>query len=555
MKHFFLKCILIALCPIVFLTSFAQRIDFTPLNIYSSSAGRIELAGKLGERIMTIQYSKVSDTVNFVWYDPNLTTIEKKTIIQPELNQAIHVGYFINGDTCFLVTQNKVGSTIRIGILGLDKFGQVCQTYKVLEEFKTEEKNPGAFTFQYFKQENAVLLSKWKLIPGTRKSGTLRIINSFGELASKQQIQTGYIDEGIDLDLFLYKNEAYAAMQLTSSEFYSGPKTILYKSSAGANYDPITIQHPDFLLGNLKFSVSPVTGELYLGGLSINKKSKRNGGIALLKINRVKSTDQFQTKLLDRSLFHSLYPRKKDIKKIFEDGIVLEKFEFSANGGIIAYVHKTVYRYEDLKNGKEYFPEYRTVNAGSPGDNLTASQNFDRMRNDMKNTPFGNSSVSSNSTDTNSSGIFSVVRLQPIDFGGVYEPPTASQTTGTVDYFKNYKSLVCTNDLLTMEESVGVMKSKEFSRSKQSMRSMSLTIVNSLNDYEFVSLQYPFSREHIIFQGRMSSISNLSSMALFPKKFLPFYGEGVVIYAGYRKLATLYLNRETGDVGIAMLSW
>lgn len=503
---------------------------------------------------MTIEYSNVTDTVSFILHDPNTGAIEKKSIVQPEINEASQVGYFVKGDTCFLVTQNIEGSTIRIGIFGIDKFGQVFRTYKVLDEFNTEEKNPTPFSFQFFQQENTVLLSKWKLIPGTRKLGTLRIINSKGELASKQQIQTGYLDERVNLDLYLYKGEAYAAMQLMSSEFSAIPKTIIYKSSVGVAIDPINIEQADFFLGNLKFSINPLTNDLYLGALSFNNKTRKCGGLALLKINGLRPTDQFQKKLFDGSLYQTIYPRKKDPKKLLEDEILLEKFEFTSSGKMIAYVNKMFYRMEDIGKGIAYFPEYRRVNAEYVGNKLTPSQNFDRMRYDFQNTPYGTLSASPNST-LNRTGS-NLAAVQPIDFSGTYSPPTVSQGTETGATYASNESGVFTNDLLTVEEmETGGLKTKEFSRSKLPMRSLPVTIVNSLSDTEFVSFQYPEGREHIIFQGRMTGGTNLSIMACFSEKYYPFFGQSVLIYAGFRKLATLYLNKETAEVGIAFLSW
>ena len=546
--------ILLIFCQIIAFAGFAQRIDFTPLNIFSRDEGRIELAGRFGGTFLTVQYSNGSDTVNIILYDPTLNTIDKKSIIQPELNRAIQVGYIINGDSCFLVTQTISSSIIKIGVVGIDKLGQVFQPYKILDEFNTEEKKPVPFSFQYFQYENAVLLSKWKLVPGTRKLGALRIINSKGEIVSKQQILTGYLDEKENLDLFLYKGEAYAAMQMMSSEFSSIPKTIIYKSSTAVAIDPINIQQSGFYLGNLKFSINPFTNDLYLAGLSFNSKTKRSGGLALLKLNGLKSSDQFQIKIFDESLYQNMYTKKKDRKKLLEDEIVLEKFEFNAFGKVVAYIHKMDYYLEDMAKSIVYFPEYRMVNAGYTNNNLTPSQNFDRMRYDFQNTPYGSLSASPNSgisrTGSNLAGV------QPIDFSGTYSPPTVSQATETDHSYSKNETGVLTNDLLTIEErGTGELKNKELSRSKLSMRTLPVTMVNSLLDSEFVSIQYPEGREHIIFQGKKTAGTDLSTMAYYSEKFYPFYKQGVLIYAGYRKMATLYLNKETAEVGIALLSW
>ena len=548
-----IRSLLIVLLPLVSLHTIAQRIDFyAPLdsgrNFYN-----YQLAGKVGENILLLNTS-ADHLPEILLCDSLGKLIVRKDLPVAQLSALANVNYFIEGDHCTVIIQHQQNTVSYLGIIRLDKMGELLQPYTLLDSVKTDRSdNKANFQFLSNPVQKEVLLYRLTELAGNNKLNIdYFIISPSAEKVKKETRGLTFSPLKEDHTPVHFSKSGEVLIGIYDKGFTSvkGWKLTLYQFLPASqeivtriiNYKDIKPVRPFFIRGTSE-------KEVQIASLFKSANPNRYGGFTITSVDMTKRNAEPVTNTIPFSekTMRQFYSGKKGARgtKKWQDNelLVQDGFWSEKDKSLLLFIENNKYRLAPVSDKSVSVPAIRNesddivrVNNNTPSMQFDAIRYEELLKTRLTPSQYFSYSVSVNLRDDS------------------YKPPVSSGIESSGQEESSGERIIIQEQYLFQQEGEETaIKGKIGVKFLANQLPFKKIVFNNLN--EPVQLGYSYWLKGLFLFQSMDSSKNTSNVLVsYPEENWPFYKD-YVCEAGERKLFTFYVTGKGNCIGLAAITW
>ncbi len=541
--------LMLSLCS---LHTVAQRIDFyTPLDS-GSNFYNYQLAGKVGENILLLNTS--GDHLPEILICDSLgKLIVRKDLPVAQLSALANVNYFIEGDHCTVIIQHQQNTVSYLGIIRLDKMGELLQPYTLLDSVKTDRSdNKANFQFLSNPVQKEVLLYRLTELAGNNKLNIdYFIISPSAEKTKKETRLLSFYPLREDHTPVHFSKSGEVLIGIYDKGFTSGKgwNLTLYQFPRSSR-EIVTriINFKDKKPGRPFFIHCGSEKEVLIGSLYKNEGANRYAGFTITSVDLatrnaepVTNTIPFSAKTI--SQFYSGKKGARGTKKWRDNELLVQDgFWSEKDKSLVLFIENNKYRLAPVRQASVSGPAIRggsddivRVNNNTPSMQFDAIRYEERLKTSLTPSQYFSYSVSANLQNDS------------------YKPPVSSgmESSGP-DELTGDRIIIQEQFLVRQEGSETDVKAKIGVKFLANQLPLKKIVFNNLN--EPVQLGYSYWLKGLFLFQSIGGMKTMNMMVSYPEENWPFYKD-YIYEAGERKLLTFYVSGKGNSIGLAAITW
>ncbi len=547
-----IRSLLIVLLPLVSLHTIAQRIDFyAPLdsghNFYN-----YQLAGKAGDNILLVN-TRTDNYPEILICDSLGKLIRRNDLLVPQLSPLANVNYSIEGDRCTVIIQHLQNNVLYLGLIRLDKMGELFQPYTLLDSIKTERPDAKAY-FQYMANpvskefllyrigvpaaNNKLNIDYFIISPSAEKTKKETRLLSFYPL--KEDHTPVHFSKSGEVLIGIY-DKGFTSGKGWNLTLYQFPRSSREIVTRIINYKDKIPVRPFFIQGGSE-------KEVQIASLYKNEGANRYEGFTITSVDMVSrnaepvtNTIPFSAKTI--SQFYSGKKGARGTKKWRDNELLVQDgFWSEKDKSLLLFIENNKYRLAPVRQASVSGPAIRggsddivRVNNNTPSMQFDAIRYEEMLKTSLTPSQYFNYSVSANLQNDS------------------YKPPVSSgmESSGP-DELTGDRIIIQEQFLVWQEGSETDVKAKIGVKFLANQLPLKKIVFNNLN--EPVQLGYSYWLKGLFLFQSIGGMKTTNMMVNYPEENWPFYKD-YIYEAGERKLLTFYVSGKGNCIGLAAITW